>query len=125
MRGHAMEFRINAEDPDRNFQPSPGTASRTFVAPAGPGVRWDSHIYEGYTRAAPLRFDDRQADRASAVTPRGDDRSRDRRALHELTTAGRVRDDQGTCSCRILRALGLLPRAKTDTGFIDRYFSPR
>jgi biotin carboxylase len=48
MRGHAMEFRINAEDPDHNFKPSPGTI-HTFVAPAGPGVRWDSHIYQGYT----------------------------------------------------------------------------
>ena len=54
LRGHAMEFRINAEDPDHNFQPSPGRIA-TFVPPAGPGVRWDSHIYQGYT--VPSNYD--------------------------------------------------------------------
>ena len=46
-RGHAIEFRINAEDPDRNFAPGPGTIS-TFHPPGGPGVRLDTHIYTGY-----------------------------------------------------------------------------
>jgi acetyl-CoA carboxylase biotin carboxylase subunit len=46
-RGHAIEFRINAEDPDRNFAPGPGVIS-TFHAPGGPGVRLDTHVYTGY-----------------------------------------------------------------------------
>ena len=45
--GHAMEFRINAEDPDRKFAPCPGQVT-LFVQPESPGVRTDSFIYSGY-----------------------------------------------------------------------------
>lgn len=47
-RGAAIECRINAEDPDRNFQPCPGKITQMFV-PGGPGVRFDSHAHVGYT----------------------------------------------------------------------------
>jgi len=46
-RGHAFECRINAEDP-KTFMPSPGTV-KGFHAPGGLGVRWDSHLYSGYS----------------------------------------------------------------------------
>ncbi len=46
IKGHAFEFRINAEDPT-NFMPSPGEIKYLHV-PGGPGVRWDSHVYQGY-----------------------------------------------------------------------------
>jgi acetyl-CoA carboxylase biotin carboxylase subunit len=48
MTGAAIECRINAENPDRNFQPCPGLIKQLFV-PGGPGVRWDSHAHAGYT----------------------------------------------------------------------------
>ncbi|MBU1666872.1 acetyl-CoA carboxylase biotin carboxylase subunit [bacterium] len=53
-RGYAIEFRINAEDPQKNFMPSSGTISK-YLIPGGPGVRIDSSAYSGYT--LPTNYD--------------------------------------------------------------------
>ncbi len=72
VNGHAIECRINAEDPERNFMPSPGRIE-TFEAPGGPGVRMDTHAVTGYT--VPPNYDSmigklivHAEDRASAIT---------------------------------------------------------
>jgi acetyl-CoA carboxylase biotin carboxylase subunit len=85
LRGHAIEFRINAEDPRRDFMPAAGTVSR-FRPPLGPGVRVDTHLYEGY-RVPPF-YDSLLA----KVIVWGPDRpaalARARRALAELEIEG-------------------------------------
>src|SRR6188472_1389898 len=53
-RGHSFECRINSEDPDNDFRPSPGKITRLQI-PGGPGVRWDSHAQVGY--AVPPHYD--------------------------------------------------------------------
>jgi acetyl-CoA carboxylase biotin carboxylase subunit len=85
MSGHAIECRINAEDPDNRFAPCPGYIS-SFHAPGGPGIRVDTHIYAGYT--IPPYYDSMVAkiivhghDRAEAL-------ARLKRALEELVVEG-------------------------------------
>ncbi|MBN8481462.1 MAG: acetyl-CoA carboxylase biotin carboxylase subunit [Xanthomonadales bacterium] len=84
LTGHAIECRINAEDPD-TFMPSPGTVKR-FLAAGGPGVRMDTHIYDGYR--IPPNYDSmigklivHGRDRATAV-------ARMRNALAEVVIEG-------------------------------------
>jgi acetyl-CoA carboxylase, biotin carboxylase subunit len=85
LQGHAIEFRINAEDPSRAFLPAPGTITR-FDPPLGPGVRVDTHVFDGYI--VPPFYDSLVAkvivwaeDRPAAI-------ARARRALSEFELDG-------------------------------------
>jgi len=87
LRGHAIEFRINAEDPEHEFRPGAGIVER-YHAPGGPGVRMDSHLYSGYE--VPPFYDSLLGklivwgpDRATAI-------ARGRVALDELVVDGLV-----------------------------------
>ena len=62
LRGHAIEFRINAEDVAHDFRPQAGEVER-YLAPGGPGVRMDSHLYPAYEVPPVLRLAARQAGR--------------------------------------------------------------
>jgi acetyl-CoA carboxylase biotin carboxylase subunit len=83
-RGHAIECRINAEDPN-TFLPSPGRIT-TFHAPGGPGVRVDSHIYDGYT--VPPFYDSLIAKIITYGESRPEAMARMRQALDELIIEG-------------------------------------
>ncbi len=84
-RGHAIECRVNAEDPARNFAPSPGTLTR-YVAPGGPGVRVDSHVCQGYR--IPPNYDSMIAKLIVHADSRAEAISRMRRALDEYAVEG-------------------------------------
>ncbi len=83
--GHAFEFRINAEDPSHGFRPCPGTITR-LVLPGGPGVRVDTHAYQGYT--VPPTYDSLVAKLIVWGRDRDEALSRARRALSEFVVEG-------------------------------------
>ena len=83
--GHAIEFRINAEDPNRNFMPSPGKIS-VLVPPGGPGVRFDSGAYSGY--AIPPYYDPMFAKLIVHGRDRREALTRARAALMDLLIEG-------------------------------------
>ncbi len=84
-RGHAFECRIYAEDPENDFFPSPGRITR-WRAPAGPGVREDAGIYEGWT--VPLEYDPLLSKLIAWGENRGQAAARMRRALAEYELEG-------------------------------------
>ncbi len=85
MRGVAIECRINAEDPERNFMPSPGKVTEVIL-PGGPGVRIDSMLYPGYT--VPPWYDSLLAKLVVHAEDRPAAIARMRRALGELRIEG-------------------------------------
>ncbi|HAT1726404.1 TPA: acetyl-CoA carboxylase biotin carboxylase subunit [Legionella pneumophila] len=84
LRGHAIECRINAEDP-RNFMPSPGTI-KLLHQPGGPGVRFDSHIYSSYV--VPPNYDSMIGKLISYGATRAEAIARMRNALDEIIIDG-------------------------------------
>ena len=117
-RGHSFEVRINSEDPDHDFRPSPGRITRLNV-PGGPGVRWDSHAQVGYS--VPPNYDSL----VGKLIVHGDDRAeaaaRMRRALDELIVEG----IQTTIPLhrRIFRNRDFL-EGRVDTTWVERVLMP-
>ena len=85
LHGHAVECRINAEDPERGFAPSPGEI-RAIEWPGGPGIRIDSHLYPGYR--VPPYYDSLLAKLLSWGRDRDEAIARMRRALAEMRVEG-------------------------------------
>ncbi|MDV6031324.1 MAG: acetyl-CoA carboxylase biotin carboxylase subunit [Phycisphaera sp. RhM] len=83
--GHALECRINAENPDKNFMPNPGKITK-FYAPGGLGVRFDSHVYGGYT--VPPHYDSMIGKLIVHRPTREEAIATMRRALAEIQTEG-------------------------------------
>ncbi len=118
-RGAAIEFRINAEDPDRNFAPSPGQI-KTFHPPGGPGVRLDTHVYTGYK--VPPHYDSLLAKLIVFGNDRMEAIARARNALGSFVIEGVhttipflaevVRDER-------------FIRGDIDTSFLDRFMAER
>lgn len=84
-RGHAMEVRLYAEDPDNNFFPSPGKILSRH-APSGPGIRLDEGVYEGWT--VPMDYDPLLSKLIAWGNSREETIARLRRALEEYTITG-------------------------------------
>jgi acetyl-CoA carboxylase biotin carboxylase subunit len=113
-RGHAIECRINAEDPAKNFQPSPGKITQLHV-PGGFGVRWDSHAHTGYT--VPAHYDSMIGKLLVHQPTRNEAIASMKRALRELRIEGIK-----TIVPRLLDILSheAFVNGQVDTRFIER-----
>ena len=114
--GHAIEARLNAEDPDRDFAPSPGRIARLML-PAGPGIRVDTGVSEGDT--IPADFDSMIAKIIAYGSDRDQALARLRRAMGETT----VIIEGGVTNKSFVLDLLDQPEvidASADTGWIDR-----
>jgi acetyl-CoA carboxylase biotin carboxylase subunit len=115
LRGTAIEVRINAENPERNFMPSPGHIS-SLAWPAGPGVRVDTMLYPGYT--VPPFYDSLLAKIIVHAEDRHRALARLRRALDELEIGGVA--TTAALHRRLARAKEVCA-ASVDTGFLERF----
>jgi len=116
-RRHAIEFRINAEDPARNFAPCPGQIT-TFHAPGGPGVRMDTHVYTGYH--VPPYYDSLLAKLIISGNTREEAIIRARHSLDSFVIEG-IPTTIGILS-RITRDPDFVS-GKMDTGFVARFLA--
>jgi acetyl-CoA carboxylase, biotin carboxylase subunit len=114
IRGHAIECRIYAEDPDNNYFPSPGKIT-LLLPPAGPGIRHDSGTYEGWV--VPIDYDPLLAKVIGYGTDRRQAIMRLERALYEYFVAG-IKTNVSLFQ-RILRDPDF-QAGKLDTGYLDR-----
>jgi acetyl-CoA carboxylase biotin carboxylase subunit len=114
IRGHAIECRVYAEDPDNNYFPSPGKIT-LLLQPSGPGIRRDSGMYEGWT--VPMDYDPLLAKLIGYGTDREQAITRLTRALDEYFIGG-IKTNLSLFR-RILRHPDF-QAAKLDTGFLDR-----
>jgi acetyl-CoA carboxylase, biotin carboxylase subunit len=119
IRGHSIECRINSEDPDHDFRPSPGKITGLRV-PGGPGVRWDSHIQAGYS--VPPYYDSLLGKLIVHAPTRLEALGRMRRALDELVIEG----VQTTIPLhrRIIRNPDFIA-GKVDTTWVERVLLPK
>jgi acetyl-CoA carboxylase biotin carboxylase subunit len=118
-RGAAIEVRINAEDSENDFRPSPGTIT-TWRPPGGPGVRLDSHVVTGYR--VPPNYDSMVAKLLVYQPTRAEAFAVMRRALREFVVEGIK------TTIPILRRIFDTPEfieGKVDTTFIERVLMPR
>src|SRR6516225_827507 len=114
IRGHAIECRIYAEDPDNNFFPSPGQITR-LISPSGPGIRRDSGMYEGWT--VPIEYDPLLAKLVGYAETREQAIQRLERALYEYFVGG-IKTNISLFR-RILKDPDFRA-GKLDTGYLDR-----
>jgi acetyl-CoA carboxylase biotin carboxylase subunit len=114
LRGHAIECRIYAEDPDNNYFPSPGKIT-LLLLPSGPGIRRDSGMYEGWT--VPIDYDPLLAKLIGYGTDREQAIARLVRALNEYFVGG-IKTNISLFR-RILNDAEF-HAGKLDTGFLDR-----
>lgn len=120
-RGHVMEARLNAEDPDREFTPAPGKVA-SFKIPAGPGIRVDSGIEQG--SEIPSLFDSMVAKIIAAGPTRLSAISRLERALREL----RIRIEGGTTNRSFVLTLLAHERVRNGavhTRFVEEFLEQR
>jgi acetyl-CoA carboxylase biotin carboxylase subunit len=118
-RGHAIEFRINAESPERDFAPSPGQIT-TFHPPGGPGVRLDTHVYTGYH--VPPYYDSLLAKLIVSGNTRDEALVRARNALDSFVIEGV--DTTISFLSEITRDQAFA-EGRVDTGFVDRFKADR
>ncbi|MEW6072315.1 MAG: acetyl-CoA carboxylase biotin carboxylase subunit [Planctomycetota bacterium] len=117
--GHAIECRINAEDPEHDFQPSPGEM-QLFVPPGGPGVRVDSHCYSGYR--IPSHYDSMIGKLLAHRRTRREAIATMLRALEEFVILG----PKTTIPLhRRILSHSDFRSGEHDTGFVERYFAAR
>jgi acetyl-CoA carboxylase, biotin carboxylase subunit len=116
-RSHAIQCRINAEDPERNFQPSPGRIA-FYYAPGGRGVRIDSHAYTGYV--VPPYYDSLISKIITVGATRASCIERMRRALDEYYVTG-IKTTV-PFHAAIMRS-GEFREGTYDTGFVERIMS--